>query len=214
MKVLTSPGRYLNATNSVALATPKNQAVLREAIADSVHDIYRRIGGETGDRNWIDKTPDLMQTQAIPFLMELFPQARVILIHRHPEEVYVSTKENWLIKSADEKRRILERWTAVQRFYRAQIAPNVPEPRRFVIRQENLIKRRSETIGNLLAFLNVDNADQIAPRLRRFLENNQVNRTAGFEGQSYELKARSTKKERTLIKEICGQEMAYWNYSL
>ncbi len=63
--ILENPGKFPAATNSQALASPKNHDALRGALADSIHHIYRTVGGETGDRNWVDKTPDVRQAEII-----------------------------------------------------------------------------------------------------------------------------------------------------
>lgn len=213
-RVLDEPGKYKGATNSIAVATPRNHPALREAIAESVHHIYRKIGGETGDRNWIDKTPDLRQAAFIPFLTRLFPDSRVILIHRHPLEVFVSTVKNWDIDDPAQKRDILERWTKLQQLYRGRIVPALPEERRHVIRQENLLLRTDETVANLLAFLDVPDADRHRTRIRQFLRNNEVNRTNDFRGKGFDLKTRASDADCALTEEICGEEMARWNYTM
>jgi hypothetical protein len=213
-RVLETPGKFPGATNSTTLAAQRNHPVLRQALAESVHHIYRKIGQESGDRNWVDKTPDLAQAQFIPFLTDLFPGSRVILIHRHPLEVFVSTTKNWKIEEPEKKRGILERWTQLQWTYRAQIVPHLDEDRRHVVRQENLLRRPDETVGKLLDFLGVPDRDVCQARIRRFLINNEVNRTSDFRGKGYDLKSRASEEDIALTREICGDEMRYWNYTL
>lgn len=213
-RILESPEKFPGATNPIALANPENHALLRKSVADSVHHIYRTIGEETGTRNWVDKTPDVQQALFIPFLTQLFPESRVILIHRHPLEVFISTVKNWNIAEVERKRDILERWAKLQRFYRGQIVRSVPEERRHVIRQENLRIRPGETANRLLTFLDVPEIETEQQRLQRFLNNNEVNRTKDFAGKGYDLRERASPEDIEMTEEICGGEMQFWNYQL
>lgn len=215
VRLFDKPENFSVALDPMALATPKNHEVLKGAIADSIHEIYRRVGQETGDRNWIDKTPDFMQARVVPFMMDLMPGARTILIHRHPLEVFISTINKWNIEDREQKKGIVERWTITQQCYRTNIQPAVSADRLHVIRQDNLVRRTSETVRNLLEFLN--NSPDIEAdhsRMFEFLRDNEVNRSTAHEGKSYDVKDRASDEDIELVREFCGEEMKYWNYSL
>lgn len=141
-----------------------------------------------GGNRMLLKNP--VNTARIPLLLELFPRARFVFIHRSPYEVFPST--------VNLHRKILE-LTALQDYDDQDIEQNVltiyqqlmeryledaaqvPEGQLVEIGYRDLIDSPEETLGHVYRSIGIDGFDFVAPRLREYLASIRGYRTNSFD---------------------------------
>ncbi len=141
-----------------------------------------------GRRRMLLKNP--VNTARIPLLLELFPKAKFVFIHRSPYEVFPST--------INLHRKILE-LTALQDYDEADIENNVVEIYQRVIERYNqdatlipdgqlieigyrqLIDRPLETLRSVYEQLGINGFEAAAPEIKEYVEDISGYKTNSFE---------------------------------
>jgi hypothetical protein len=140
-----------------------------------LHTFLRKLTWKY-DRPLILKSPP--HTARIQLLLELFPDARFVHIHRDPYEVFQSTRRlltklppYFALQIADTHdldERILRGY---ERMYGAYFAQRdlIPEGQFHEVAFEDLERRPVETIAAIYRNLRLDGFDRVEPELRRYL---------------------------------------------
>ena len=130
-----------------------------------------------GRHNLILKNPH--NTGRLKVLSEMFPKAKFIFIHRHPEEIFVSTRHLYdkIVKSqffqnfSDDEinEQILYCYETIMQKYiddRNQVDPS----RIFELSYEELSNQPSECVQNIYQHLNIENFEAAKPHFSHYLE--------------------------------------------
>jgi hypothetical protein len=82
-----APGEARACRRVVARYYP-DRGELIAILRDFILDLFGGVASRAGKRTWCEKTP--LNLLSIPFLRELFPEAMIVVIMRHPYKVAVS----------------------------------------------------------------------------------------------------------------------------
>lgn len=117
-------------------------------------------------------------TCRIKLLLELFPEARFVHIHRHPYEVYLSARRSaerlvpyWALQRADMAEVQQGVFDASTRFYRAlfEERPLIPAEQFHELAFEDLERNPVAELQKTYAALRLPDFDVVAPRVCRYL---------------------------------------------
>ena len=113
--------------------------------------LYGRLLATSGARLLIDKTP--ANALVLPMLRRLYPEAKVIVLTRHPAAIFVSYAESFFAGDFEAAARfnpILSRYMpAIARFLREDPGPNLH------IRFESLLAAPESVLAEISAFVGV-----------------------------------------------------------
>lgn len=120
----------------------------------AVGDMARQLYGELappGTTVFLDKTP--RYCLVVDDLLQAFPDAPIIILHRNPLAVLASMSETWLGGRWGPHLHKADLYLALDRVVRAQRA----KPERFLsLRYEDLIKAPEDTLRTVLSYLELD----------------------------------------------------------
>nr|WP_254430522.1 MULTISPECIES: sulfotransferase [unclassified Ruegeria] len=183
------------------------KAALFSSIAKAVDETYiDALGADS--LKWIDKTPGIQQVNAIPALMELFPEAWFFYIYRGHREAVRSNIATWPDILDGKELEVANRWVKCQESWR-RMRNHIPEEKRMEIYQPDLRDKPEEVVEEISRFLSLGPKDYNA--LTGFwTQNRVVNRpTYGEAAKSYDSRVLSKKTIRK-VDEICSQEARNW----
>lgn len=139
--------------------------------------LVKKLSVKNKGRRLVLKSPP--NTARIPELLELFPDARFIFIHRNPFEVYSSTKrlwkitlENYALGGYDRKsirENILENYDTLMHRYLGQRSL-LPAGRLIEIPYENLINSPLATMEKVYSQLDLGDFHQCRDAMQAFLQ--------------------------------------------
>ncbi len=142
-----------------------------------ISKLSRRYRG----RRLVIKSPN--NTCRIQELLELYPRASFVYIHRNPYDVYYSNKKLWnvILKHVSFQRMetrpiqnmILSTYTRVLEKYRIQ-REHIPEGQLFELQYEDLVHTPLEKMEELYAMLSLAGFGKVRSRLLAFVEENSV----------------------------------------
>lgn len=152
-------------------------------------------------------------TARIRLLLELFPEARFIHIHRHPHDVFRSTRHYWdtavwysYLQKPDRSRldaQILQRYRTLYDAFHAQRSL-IPAGRFHELSFADLESNPLASVGRLYEELALPHFDTLLPTLETYLAS-----------QSSYKKNRFTSLDaptRKLVNEACAPEFTRWDY--
>lgn len=117
---------------------------------DFIEDLYAPHIRKTGTQGWCDDTP--FSILYAPFLFELFPDARIIHMMRHPMDVFASHLEQpWA--SSDPERTVLR----LQRLYERLVAEDAGgrDDRIMLVRLEDVPTDQDRVLGEVCDFCGI-----------------------------------------------------------
>ena len=153
---------------------------------DQFRNFCRKVARDSGKKLLL-KNP--AHSLRIPLLLETFPNARFIHIHRHPYKVAASSLNLWKVMAKDNQLKgkpchpSLEEVTGgLDLFYREiqKCFKNIPEGRRCEVAYEDLEKSPVEEIRKIYSSLGLDFTDDFKVRIGAYLD-----RTRNFRKNSY-----------------------------
>ncbi|MGN6173744.1 MAG: sulfotransferase family protein [Streptosporangiaceae bacterium] len=149
-----APGEARTDRRVVARYYP-DRAELIAILRDFTSGLFATAARRTGKRTWCEKTP--FSLLSIPFLNELFPEAAVVVIMRHPYQVAASHLDQpWAPSTLDGVLNWLE---PVYRRWLAQRAALLDDPRYVEVKAENLAARWPASRRELFGRLGLPDAD-------------------------------------------------------
>lgn len=184
---------------------------LREEVKEKLHHVYRVATIHEQGRPLLSKNP--VHTCRIPLLLEMFPDARFIFIHRNPYEIFASTIHL--------HRRILD-LTSLQEFDDETIEENVvrlhrrvtsaylrdrsliPEGQLCEIGYEDLIRRPLTVLHQTYETLGLKGFEVARPRMAKYLEGQSSYRRNDFN---------LTDRARERIEEDWRDDFVEWGYA-
>jgi omega-hydroxy-beta-dihydromenaquinone-9 sulfotransferase len=126
-------------------------AVLREFTSG----LFDAAARQAGKRTWCEKTP--FSLLSIPFLLELFPEATVVVIMRHPYQVAAShLAQSWAPSTLDG---VLNWLDPVYRRWLAQRVALLDDPRYLEVKAESLAAHWPASRRELFQRLGLPDAD-------------------------------------------------------
>lgn len=150
-----------------------------EQLKASYFHLVRKISLQQKGKQLILKTPG--NTGRIGMLLELFPNARFIYIHRNPMEVYYSSKRFWQVtmehsfQKSDERQVediILQTYQKVISGYLQQ-RELIPPGNLMELRYEQFVATPLEWIEKIYAFLAIDLKNKAKECITAFLDKNK-----------------------------------------
>lgn len=137
---------------------PRGEADYLDALRAYANTLYGRALAPTGKTRFLDKTP--ANALALPFLSKLYPDARYVVLTRHPLAIFSSFADSFFEgdwQAAHDFNPIVERYvSALGRFLRER-----PVPLHHV-RYEELVAAPELGLEHIFAFLGLENAEQAA----------------------------------------------------
>ena len=128
---------------------PRGEEDVRDALRAATDTLYGRALAPTGRRLFLDKTP--AYALVLPFLTRLYPQARYVVLTRHPLAVWSSYVDSFFAgdhRTAHAHNPVLERYVpAVARLLRERPVPLVH------VRYEELVAEPEKGLRTLCHFL-------------------------------------------------------------
>ncbi len=147
----------------------------------SYRDFIGRLSERHGDRRLIIKSPN--NTSRISQLLEMYPDAKFIYIHRNPYDVYYSNLKLWrmLLEKVSFQRIdepairsiILDTYKRLLTTYLEQ-RRLVPEGQLFELRYEELVRDPISGMSDLYYALSLDAFDAVESRLESFIHRKRV----------------------------------------
>ncbi len=154
-RVDAAPYDHINAseaTREFVAALPRGEADYVDACRAYLDVLYGRALEGTGKRYFMDKTP--ANALALPFLEKVYPEARYVVLTRHPLAVFSSYAESFFESDFDEALRynaVLARYVpAIARFLREARVP------RLQVGYEALVKDPESEMRRICEFLGLE----------------------------------------------------------
>jgi hypothetical protein len=188
--------------------TPREKAAWQRALTTFLRALVFWSG-----RRPVLKNP--CNTGRLPMLLELYPDARVVHIHRHPHDVYRSnlhlTREAHVLFQLQDpppgggySERFLENYVAMEEaFYRD--AAHLPAERVVDVRFDDLERDPFGQIGRIYRALGLPMTPRFERRLRRHLA-----RVAGYRRNRF---APLPAEERARVNAVVGGLLRRWGWS-
>jgi omega-hydroxy-beta-dihydromenaquinone-9 sulfotransferase len=149
-----APGEERAHRRAVARYYP-DRAELIAVLRDFTSGLFGAVASRAGKRTWCEKTP--FSLLSIPFLHELFPEAAVVVIMRHPHQVVASHLDQpWAPSTMDGVLNWLE---PVYRRWLGQRAVLLADPRYVEVKAEDLAARWPGSRRELFERLGLPDAD-------------------------------------------------------
>jgi len=137
---------------------PAGESDYLDALRAYTNTLYGRALASTGRSRFLDKTP--ANALSLPFLAKLYPDARYIVLTRHPLAIFSSFADSFFEgdwQTAHDFNPIVERYVAaLGRFLRER-----PVPLHHV-RYEALVAEPEARLEHIFAFLGLENAAEAA----------------------------------------------------
>jgi len=180
---------------------------LQRDFARQIERMQRRF---TFGARWLDKTITVKSMAVAPLMAQMFPNMRFIYITRNG----VATCESHFHKFPwvrEDPRSVFGIWSSFHARWRTRVRFQLGS-RAICIQQEHLSHRAEEVVERLATFL--EEPALGAPAVD-FLTTKRVN--SAFESRApgdYHRRVEWTEEEKRLFQERCGEEMAFWGYSM
>lgn len=139
--------------------------------------LVKKISVAAGGRQLILKSPP--NTARIKHLLELFPQAKFMLIHRNPYEVYTSNKQFWKVvrkiyvvgsmRSVDVNQIILDTYAGIMDRYLEE-KELVPDGQLVEVRYEDFISQPMEQVQKIYETLLLGDFEYCRPAMQKYVE--------------------------------------------
>lgn len=175
------------------------------------HYLIKKISLKSAGRQVLIKSPG--NTCRMDKLLELYPQARFIFIHRNPYDVFYSNKKLWStlldnlalqdFSNRQMEEEIVRVYKKLMKGYLRQ-RKSVPEKQLAEIRFEHFIGEPVKELAKVYEKLNLDGFEQARAKFHRFLES----KAEGKSG-SYKYEERVIKQ----LNEEWGFAFKEWQYS-
>ncbi len=160
---------------------------------------------------WVNKSPGSKTVQLAPILAEIFPRSQFIFMKRNAITTVDSTL-NYISKvnNMEAFRVTCANWVLVMRTWRQ--VRHLLAGRYLEISQEDIAKNPSAIASRVAEFLGVPQlVDDFAHVFRSKRENTAFpDKNIG----EYIYPVNWTYEQRTILSDICGEEMAIWGYPL
>jgi hypothetical protein len=160
---------------------------------------------------WVNKSPGSKTVQLAPILAEIFPRSQFIFMKRSAITTVNSTL-NYISKVSDMEafRVTCANWVRVMRTWRQ--VRHLLAGRYLEVSQEDIAKNPSAVASRVAEFLKVPQlADDFAYVFRSKRENTAFpDKNVG----EYIYPVNWPHEQRTVLTDICGEEMAVWGYPL
>jgi len=131
---------------------PRGEADYLDALRACTDILYGRMLDASGRKIFLDKTP--ANALVLPFLAKLYPQARHLVLTRHPAAIFTSYADSFFdgdVEVANRHNPILDRYVpAIATFLREKPAPLVH------VRYEDLVADPETWMRRVLDFLGLD----------------------------------------------------------
>lgn len=178
---------------------------------EALHLFVRKVSLINDNRQLLLKSPQ--NTGRIKAILELYPQAKFIHIHRHPYEVFRSTYKLYKetvanfhlqdVKNYDLTQSILDRYNIMyESFFEDRKSLSAEQ---FIeIAFEDLQKNPFETMSRVYEQLNISGFDEFKPELAAYLE-----KTKNYQKNKYEELDENLQQR---IYEAWKKSFVEWNY--
>ncbi len=144
--------RGVDAIRGFVDSLPHGEADYLDACRAYTDTLYGRRLEASGKRFFLDKTP--AYALVLDFLSRLYPQARYMVLTRHPGAVFASYADSFFdgdFQAAHDFNPLLERYVpAIARFLRGAPVPLVH------VRYEQLVQNPEDEMRRILSFLGLD----------------------------------------------------------
>ncbi|HEY0678702.1 MAG TPA: sulfotransferase [Chitinophagaceae bacterium] len=174
--------------------------------------LLKKISLASKNRQLVLKSPP--NTARIKMLLSLFPNARFVLIHRNPYEVYASNKRFWKVtrdiyaiggnKSVDTNSVILDTYAKTMDRYLTE-KDLIPQGQLVEISYHDLISNPVESMRKAYETLQLDDFNHCENKVRTFAEAQKK-----FKVLTHELPP----EERKMASEKLEPILRHWNYAL
>lgn len=176
------------------------------------HYLIKKVSLKNDGRRVLIKSPG--NTSRINELLQLYPKARFIFIHRNPYDVFYSNKKLWntlldnlalqdFSKQQMEKEIIRVYKKLMNRYL--QQRTHIPEGQLAEIRFEDFVAKPVNELHNVYDRLKLDGFEQTEPKFHQFLENKSKGKSGRYEYENNIIKLLN-KHWKFAFKE--------WNYSI
>ena len=178
---------------------------------EALHFFLKKVSFINNNRQLLLKSPQ--NTGRIKAILELYPQAKFIHIHRHPYEVFRSTYKLYRetvanfylqdIKNYDLTQSILDRYNVMyESFFEERL---LLAPEQFIeISFDDLQKNPFETLSRVYNQLQINGFEQFKPKLTAYLE-----KTKNYQKNKYK---ELDKNLQQRIYEAWEKSFVEWNY--
>lgn len=174
--------------------------------------LLKKISLASDGRQLVLKSPP--NTARIELLLSMFPNAKFIMIHRNPYEVYSSNKRFWTVtkriyavgsfKGVDVNEVILDTYSAIMQRYLDQ-KNLVPEGQLYEIPYQDFIQRPLDSLRDIYGQLNLGDFDYCESTMRSYLGPQK-----GYVRMQYEL----PEKEKEAVTRKLEPFLRHWRYGL
>ena len=167
-----------------------------ETIRESEHNrleqdyrhLIRKVSLKHDGKQLIMKSPG--NAARIPFLLDLYPKAKFIFIHRNPYDTFYSSKKLWhtlldnlaLQKISDRQmeEEIIRTYKKLMRSYLQQ-RKQVPESQLVELRFKRFVNNPVEELSKVYEALNIGNFITAEPKFHSFLENKTRGKSSTYQ---------------------------------
>ena len=174
--------------------------------------LLKKISLANQGKQLVLKSPP--NTARVKQLLALYPNAKFIMIHRDPYEVYASNKRFWKVtnkiyalgttRSVDNNAIILKTYAKIMHRYLLE-KELIPDGQLIEIPYVELIQKPIETMRNIYKTLQLDDFGYCESKMKSFVEGQK-----SYVRLKHELPA----NERKIVSEKFEPFIRYWNYPL
>ncbi|MEP7279699.1 MAG: sulfotransferase [Bacteroidota bacterium] len=174
--------------------------------------LLKKISLSNHSKQLVLKSPP--NTARIKQLLSIFPEAKFILIHRNPYDVYASNKKFWQVvqkeyamqgtKSVDVNSIILDTYSGIMNRY-LQEKVLIPPGQLTELAYDDFIKNPVEALRNAYTELRLDDFSYCEEKMKTFTSSQK---------QFVQLKHALSENERKSVSEKLENIFRHWNYSL
>lgn len=162
-----APYDHINSAEAIRLfveGLPNKERDYLDALRCYTDTMYGRMLATSGRSRFLDKTP--AYALVLPFLTKLYPDAKYVVLTRHPLAIFSSYANSFFEgdwHAAREFNPIVERYVpAIARFIRERPVPFVH------VRYEELVRDPAAQLERIFAFLGLDHQPEAVEYGRRF----------------------------------------------
>ncbi len=162
-----APYDHINSAEAIRLfvdGLPNGEQDYLDALRSYTDTMYGRMLATSDRSRFLDKTP--AYALVLPFLAQLYPRAKYVVLTRHPLAVFSSYANSFFEgdwHTAREFNPIVERYVpAMARFLRERPVPLVH------VRYEDLVQRAEEQLERMFAFLGLEHEPEAVEYGKRF----------------------------------------------
>lgn len=201
-------GYYQLMRNMGMLAIPENtvaqidEAELRNKVSEVFVSYYEKIYGEG---RWVDKTVNIGMIFALPILLKIFPQARVIYLTRHGVRNVLSAAKYFDVSFEEGCRN----WSQCSDAW-GRMSEMLPLDKVLWIEHEQLLESPTESAGLIANHLSL--SAEARKELLRFMVTSACEWRGNTESGITLESSKLTDEQRAAFLEICGEQMVRQGY--